>query len=51
MNDDGFNDVFVGAPYHDDGQGAVFLYLGGPLGLQTTTSQVRYDQAGAGGFA
>ena len=40
MNDDGFTDVFVGAPYYDDGEGAVFLYLGGESGLFDEYSQV-----------
>ena len=40
MNEDTYMDVFVGAPYHDDGQGAVFLYLGSADGLQTQYSQI-----------
>ena len=40
MNDDGFIDVFVGAPYYDDGEGAVFLYLGSADGLQSQYSQI-----------
>ncbi len=51
VNGDGFGDVIVGAPAHDRGQvdeGAVFLYLGGPLGLSTTPALVlEADQAGA----
>ena len=38
-NNDTFEDVFVGAPYYDDGVGAVFLYLGSEDGLQPTYSQ------------
>ena len=40
MNEDSFMDVFVGAPYYDDGQGAVFLYLGSAEGLQEEYSQI-----------
>ena len=40
MNDDTFIDVFVGAPYYDDGQGAVFLFLGSEDGLQSEYSQI-----------
>lgn len=29
LNDDGFMDVVVGAPYYNGGQGRVYLYLGG----------------------
>lgn len=51
VNGDGFGDVIVGAPRHDRGQvdeGAAFLYLGGPLGLDTTPARIlEIDQAGA----
>ena len=40
MNDDTYADIFVGAPYYDDGEGAVFLYLGGKDGLQSKYSQL-----------
>ena len=30
LNHDGFPDVVIGAPYEDRGQGAVYLYRGGP---------------------
>ena len=36
VNGDGYDDLWVGAPWYDNGQideGAVFLYLGGQLGL------------------
>ncbi|RWS12848.1 Integrin alpha-9-like protein, partial [Dinothrombium tinctorium] len=33
LNYDGFNDVAVGAPYEDDGQGAVYIYFGTRFGL------------------
>ena len=37
-DNDGYEDLAVGAPYHGDG--AVFLYQGGPDGLRTKPSQV-----------
>ena len=37
-DNDGYEDLAVGAPYH--GNGAVFLYQGGPAGLRTRPSQV-----------
>jgi len=40
MNNDTFIDVFVGAPYYNDGEGAVFLYLGSEKGLQPEYSQI-----------
>ena len=39
VNDDGYDDVIVGAPKWDNSQtdeGRAFLYLGGPTGLSTT---------------
>ena len=39
INQDGYADVLVGAPYHDIDQrdeGAVFVYLGGYIGLSAT---------------
>ncbi|CAG0915436.1 unnamed protein product [Notodromas monacha] len=36
---DGFNDVAIGAPYENDGHGAVYIYLGSKAGL-TTASQI-----------
>ncbi|HET6371852.1 MAG TPA: FG-GAP-like repeat-containing protein [Candidatus Polarisedimenticolia bacterium] len=39
VNADGFGDLLVGAPYHDNGQvdeGAVFLYMGSATGLSAT---------------
>jgi hypothetical protein len=41
VNNDGYDDVIVGAPYYDDDQpdsGAVYLYLGSAGGLATTPS-------------
>ena len=47
---DGFDDVLVGAPTYDDGEtdeGAAFLYLGSPFGLETVASWMgQADQAG-----
>jgi hypothetical protein len=39
VNGDGFGDLLVSAPYHDNGQvdeGQVFLYLGGPDRMKST---------------
>ena len=39
VNNDGYDDVIVGAPDHQnnfDAEGRIFLYLGGPTGLDTT---------------
>ncbi|KAJ1530274.1 hypothetical protein ONE63_005196 [Megalurothrips usitatus] len=38
-NEDGYNDVWVGAPYEDDGRGAVYLFLGSPSGLRAAAAQ------------
>ncbi len=49
VNGDGYSDVIVGAPSHDQGQadeGRAFLYLGGPAGLSTEAAwTVAGDQA------
>ncbi|MFQ6101756.1 MAG: integrin alpha [Anaerolineae bacterium] len=40
VNNDGYSDVIVGAPYYDaeeSDEGAAFVYYGGPTGLVTTT--------------
>ncbi|KAK3924920.1 Integrin alpha-PS3, partial [Frankliniella fusca] len=39
VNKDGYNDVWVGAPYEDGGRGAVYLFLGSAAGLRTTAAQ------------
>ncbi|KAL1497241.1 hypothetical protein ABEB36_008234 [Hypothenemus hampei] len=39
INKDGYNDVAIGAPY-DQGNGAVFIYLGSDQGLKGKPSQV-----------
>ncbi|KAJ6640899.1 Integrin alpha-PS3 [Pseudolycoriella hygida] len=40
INQDGFNDLAVGAPYENDG--AVYIFLGGPDGLSSKPSQIIY---------
>lgn len=37
LNMDGYNDIAIGAPFEDNG--AVYIYLGSPNGLQTKPSQ------------
>ncbi|XP_062613495.1 integrin alpha-9-like isoform X2 [Saccostrea cucullata] len=36
INNDGFNDVVIGAPFENDGQGAVFVYMGYKRGFYLT---------------
>nr|XP_027228910.1 integrin alpha-4-like [Penaeus vannamei] len=36
---DGFQDVAVGAPHENDGEGAVYIFLGGPDGVGGVASQ------------
>lgn len=38
INHDGYNDIAVGAPF--DGNGSVYIYLGGPKGLREIHSQL-----------
>ncbi|XP_077978111.1 integrin alpha-8-like [Glandiceps talaboti] len=41
VNQDGYNDIAVGAPFHgDDDEGAVYIYHGSKNGLRTQASQV-----------
>ena len=40
LNRDGFRDIAVGAPYDD--QGSIYIFLGGPNGLNTEPSQVLF---------
>jgi len=40
VNNDGFGDVFVGAPQYDTTKGRVFLYLGSAIGLSVTPSWI-----------
>lgn len=39
LNNDGFQDLAVGAPYEDDGVGAVYIYMGSRTGLSSRYSQ------------
>nr|AAC23572.1 alpha integrin subunit SU2 [Lytechinus variegatus] len=39
-NQDGFNDVAIGAPYEGDDAGAVYIYHGSANGLKSTPAQV-----------
>ncbi|XP_039270067.2 integrin alpha-9-like [Styela clava] len=39
LNLDGYNDVIIGAPFAEDGRGAVFVYHGTEKGLRATYSQ------------
>ncbi len=55
VNDDGFDDVLIGAGGYDDGQaeeGVAFLYLGGPSGIpsggpEVAAARFEFDQADA----
>ena len=51
VNNDGYADVIVGAPYYDNGEleeGAAFLYHGGVFGISTVAAaMVESNQAGA----
>lgn len=38
INHDGYNDIAIGAPF--DGNGAVYVYLGGPKGIRDIHSQI-----------
>ena len=40
LNKDGYNDIIIGAPYTNAGQGAIFVYLGSNDGIRSTYSQV-----------
>ncbi|KAF0295842.1 Integrin alpha-4 [Amphibalanus amphitrite] len=39
LDQDGYNDIAIGAPYEDDQRGAIYIYLGGAGGLSPTYSQ------------
>ncbi|XP_022090698.1 integrin alpha-7-like [Acanthaster planci] len=39
LNLDGFEDIAIGAPYENNGEGAVYIYLGGPDGVMQPASQ------------
>jgi len=51
IDGDGYDDVVVGAPYHDD-QGAAFVYMGSPSGIVNTptpwTFEANQRDAGVG---
>ena len=44
MNKDGYNDIIVGAPYTNSGEGAIFVYLGSKDGIRSTYSQVWFHE-------
>ncbi|XP_065132888.1 integrin alpha-M-like [Paramisgurnus dabryanus] len=39
LNGDGFNDVVIGAPLEDDGQGSIYIFNGKPRGIISKYSQ------------
>ncbi|XP_038044391.1 integrin alpha-6-like isoform X2 [Patiria miniata] len=39
LNLDGYEDIAIGAPYENDGEGTVYIYLGGPDGVVQPASQ------------
>ena len=41
LNNDGFNDLAVGAPLEDDGQGSVYIFHGQRGGINNLYSQVQ----------
>jgi hypothetical protein len=51
VNNDGYDDVIIGAPYYDNGEideGRIYVYLGGPLGLAATPALIiEANQVGA----
>ncbi|XP_050306120.1 integrin alpha-5-like [Anthonomus grandis grandis] len=42
---DGFNDVAISAPYEDNGRGAVYIYKGGPEGLEFSQRLIGADDS------
>ena len=40
IDHDGYGDLFVGAPYYNNGEGRIYLYLGTKDGISTTASQI-----------
>ncbi|CAK1540751.1 unnamed protein product [Leptosia nina] len=49
VDGDGFNDIAVGAPWEDNGSGAVYIYRGGKTGLRSDYAQ-KIKVAGAKTF-
>lgn len=45
INNDGYNDIAVGAPFEDDG--VVYIFLGSPSGLRSKPSQIIKGQKSA----
>lgn len=41
LNWDDFNDIVIGAPLEDDGQGSIYIFNGKDGGIFSTYSQVR----------
>jgi hypothetical protein len=54
VDGDGYGDLLVGAPYHDNGDfrfGRAYLYRGGPAGIETTAAWVEEGEEIGYGFA
>lgn len=50
VNGDGFGDIVVGAMHYDNGEdeeGAAFVYLGSPVGIQTVPVKLESNKTGA----
>ena len=44
LNDDGFNDIVIGAPYLDGNKGAVYVFHGSRTGIDSVVKQVSKKQ-------
>lgn len=44
LNKDGFDDLAVGAPYSDEGYGAVYIFLGSKNGIIKDPTQVSHHK-------
>ena len=42
LNDDGYNDVAISAPFAEDHQGVVYIYHGSAKGISKDVKQVNY---------